>query len=131
MELPSQFCSYEIALKLKKLGFNEPCLTYWKSEKQLHTDLSINNWTNNEKKCIIVTAPLWQQAIDHIREKYDIYISPYPIYRGDSISFYKIDFAKNGETFDTEELFGIHDSFDTYEQARAAAIIKALELIKP
>ena len=29
-----QFCSYEIALKLKELGFDEPCIAYYFIEKQ-------------------------------------------------------------------------------------------------
>ena len=51
-----QFCTFEICKKLVELGFNEICLNRSDSDPD-------------------VLAILWQQAIDWIREKYDIHIS--------------------------------------------------------
>ena len=68
-EIKEQFVTYEIALKLKELGFNEECLAYYhdKSEPYLCRYLDSNNGAFNincrhvlfDTDC---TAPLWQQA---------------------------------------------------------------------
>ena len=68
-KIKEQFVTYEIALKLKELGFNEECLAYYhdKSEPYLCRYLDSNNGAFNincrhvlfDTDC---TAPLWQQA---------------------------------------------------------------------
>ena len=77
--MKEQFVTYEIALKLKELGFNEECLAYYhdKTEPYLCRYLDSNNGAFNincrhvlfDTDC---TAPLWQQAIDWFIEKYNI-----------------------------------------------------------
>ena len=63
--IQSQFCSYEIALKLKELGFDEECIGwynlnilckfgYWKQDK--------NIFCNSELHTGYIAAPLWQQV---------------------------------------------------------------------
>ena len=74
MEEP--FVTYEIASKLKNLGFdNILCFGYYTNNgeyldtsKKYHKQPSIDDL---QDKCL---APLWQQAIDWFREKYDIHI---------------------------------------------------------
>ena len=71
-----QFVTYEIALKLKELGFDEECLTSFdpgwnfnmpSGRTKNNSNYPKENVTN--QKC---AAPLWQQAIDWFREKYKI-----------------------------------------------------------
>jgi hypothetical protein len=57
--MKKQFVPYEIALKLKELGFNEECLGLYKDEK-FYYDYETFQW-NSFNNC--VKAPLWQQAI--------------------------------------------------------------------
>ena len=71
--MKEQFCNYDISLRLKNLGFDEPCLAwnnlntlsgfgYWKQEK--------NIWRNSELHTGYITAPpLFQQAIDWFQGK--------------------------------------------------------------
>jgi hypothetical protein len=56
-----EFVSYEIALALKELGFDEPCFGYHEySKKFLITDSVF--YTNSELKNNGITTPLYQQA---------------------------------------------------------------------
>ena len=68
-----QFVTYEIALALKELGFNEECLADFsfisKNIKMPNGDIT----SNNEFE---LSAPLWQQAwkfvLEELRERYPI-----------------------------------------------------------
>ena len=57
-----EFVPYELALKLKQLGFDEPCIaTHGYLELYINTDHGH------------IKAPLYQQAFRWFREKYNIY----------------------------------------------------------
>lgn len=62
------FVTYEIAKKLKDLGFNEPCIG-WFSEMGLlkiyDYQISVSSYTK---------APLWQQAEEWLFKQYNIFI---------------------------------------------------------
>ena len=86
--MEDQFVPYEIAIKLKELGFDEPCLAYFStvydSIAQEHNGKLIlgkdpENLTCQKKMHYlfgqqILLAPLWQQAIDWIGENHCILI---------------------------------------------------------
>lgn len=79
------FVPYELALKLKEKGFDEPCFKYWYAETQTDTpyltytvydeelyEQSFNGKFEGDE--IQVSAPLYQQVIDWFREKHDLHI---------------------------------------------------------
>ena len=126
--MEKQFVSYELAVKLKELGFDEQCSkAYRKSHFTLITgeedkkpyrlyDLKTKNtvytrWRENE-----CTAPLWQQAFDWFREKHGLYLW---------IHSWKGDF---GFGDGSGEIHKCH--FKTYELARQACLEKLIELVK-
>ena len=121
--MKEQFITYEIALKLRELGFNDWCFCFYNYSRKLlyYTGYDtlvyeeLENITFNINKEDIL-APLWQQAIDWIREKYDIHIIinktyGYVILRG----------GKNP--------IGLNYIGNFY-QAREQAILKVIELIE-
>ena len=66
--MENQFVSYEQALELKELGFNEPCFGWWfVDEKMLFIEKSKKSTSDN-----ILQAPLKQQVFKWFREKYNI-----------------------------------------------------------
>jgi len=69
--MESLFVLYEIALALKELGFDEPCLGYYDKTQTFHL-CSFQNM--NDKG--FVSAPLYQQAFRWFREKYDLHLLP-------------------------------------------------------
>ena len=72
--MKEQFVTYEIALKLKDLGFDEPCIAYYFNrygDVELFSEFVIDHskrvfYTHSEYETI---APLWQQAIDWFLKK--------------------------------------------------------------
>lgn len=125
--MKKQFVTYEIALKLKELGFNEECFGYYTESRLLHLggrtgnidDVKINkkyveDICQNDNAC---SAPLWQQAIDWLREEHDVIIDVAKIFNGTD----SYHFAINLEW----EYFS-----GTYYEALEESILKAIELIK-
>lgn len=130
-----QFVTYEIALKLKELGFDEECFAIF-FKGILNNGRTVNyisddwqssfykNKINSESNSIdIVSAPLWQQAFDWFREKHNMYIEI--TYEGGlqkDTSLYSFQIWSN-QTSDKS------DKMDYYK-AREQAILKAIELCK-
>lgn len=83
--MDKQFISFEIAVKLKELGFNEPCLASWcyKTRKMIPTLygcgallFDVDGLPDNENYSdIICVAPLYQQVIDWLRTDKKIFVT--------------------------------------------------------
>ena len=119
--MEKEFVPYELAVKLKELGFE--CGYSFKeydTEGYLqHTGLL------NTHSLPHIDAPLWQQAFDWFRDKYRYYsIIPF---NGSEHYYWWITecnpFGLDINSIDT------HD-FTTYEQARQACLEKLIELVK-
>lgn len=143
--MTKQFIPYEIAWKLKEIGFTEPCIGWWYNPTGNDPDLflvegreaednnsvvldpdredmkDVVNWEQIcESKKLSCSAPLWQQIIDWFREKHsiDILIEPAGV-----ANMYSV-FVKNW-IYENEKDRAMY----TYPEARQAAIEYALTLI--
>ncbi len=70
--MKEEFCSLEISLKLKELGFDEECFGYYLLNKENILVHSKNAWFKAiDSNSLInkIPAPLWQQAISFLKEK--------------------------------------------------------------
>ena len=68
--MEKEFVTYEIALELKELGFDEPCFGAW-----VNNELFITENENPKIQSLSInqcTAPLYQQAFRFLREKYGL-----------------------------------------------------------
>lgn len=121
--LKSQFVTYEIALKLKELGFDEECFcTYYNRILSRNPSHKIDAtpiqgkpyvWKNSKVHNSIVCAPLWQQAIDWFWNNYKILVYTYLI-------------PDKTKTIMWVTKYQHEDFWSTKEQA----ILKAIELCK-
>ena len=141
--MEEQFVTYEIALKLKELGFNEWC---WFQYYKGNLDYSYKYEKKSTKIPTIRTAclaPLWQQVIDWFREKYDIHISFEPVYKPKQFQnlmyCYTISTKENyygGMDDNLDNWLGLNDGGNmfhienSYYKAREQAILKVIELCK-
>lgn len=116
------FVSYNQALSLKELGFDEPCFGLFVRDKSL-----LIKEMPNQEECELffggILAPTFSQAFRFFREKYTLYsiistiMHTYP-----NLQFYfKIQGLNNGM---------IIDKFNSYEEAELACIDKLIELTK-
>ncbi len=132
--MEEQFVSYEIANKLKELGFNVPTMAFYDEAGRFvfvpYNEHNINEGTLIEdqssdvnpgtmKMCATFdcAAPLWQQAIDWLREKHTCHI----LIRMDDGDYY----------FETHYGGEFQASCKpTFEETREASILIALESIR-
>ena len=138
--MKKQFVTYEIALKLKELGFNEPCFSAYTESGNL---MDIGDYSNDDKigeleghsHYISCTAPLYQQVTDWFREKHNIHIEIE--LTDNTMQFYYqycIVDSKNREHHDEDmidqatRIYNYNERFNTYEEAREQAILKVIEL---
>jgi hypothetical protein len=124
--MKEQFVPYEIALKLKELGFDEECLAHYRYNSNMTKPdlINIGGITPNKsfldklkgfENESLVLAPLWQQVIDWFRTNCN---------RNVIIN-----------TVDWETWFFVVNSvvninrYSNYEEAREQAILKVITLI--
>jgi len=123
--MKKEFITYEIALRLKELGFDEECFMIFRDGTLKAPALT--DWYNHN--CRIgntISAPLWQQVIDWFREKHNIHIE---ILSFDTETILYDPIVKqliNGEWSDE---YPEYDSQDNYYTARELAIQKAIEIL--
>ena len=128
--MKEQFVTYEIALKLKELGFGEECLARYEEYELV---ISQSNLIGKRK---FIQAPLWQQVIDWFRNEKNLEINitqwgvkvyikdilqpPYYIFDIETAKQYNDDWIYQSVNDDLE--------YKTYEEAREASILKAIEI---
>lgn len=124
----NQFIPYNLALELKELGFNEGVLAQYrvdgylcwgKDDCSLGSDISDEDYKNNCFSEFGCRAPLWQQAFDWFREKYNLH---YIIYKNINIDGY--DFCE----ITTDSI--INKNTYSYEEAQLECLKNLIELCK-
>ena len=120
--IESNFVPYQIALDMKSIGFDEPCLGWWfTDEKMLIIEKSTKSTSEN-----IVQAPLYQQAFRWFREKYDL-----RIWIESNYGFLKFEYviATTNPNF-IDKQFNDFLGYNTYEKAELACLIKLIKICK-
>jgi hypothetical protein len=136
-----EFCTYEQALALKQLGFDEPCFGFYKLkhsniyyntivQTQIHkfrNNTQLNFYSDLKEK---IAAPLKQQVFRWFREKYELFPN---FHKNELTDKYRYDEIKNTETY--EVLYDSMDyyfnvEFETYEEAESGCIDKLIEIVK-
>ena len=124
-----EFVPYEQALALKELGFDEPCFGYYhicntdELKEIYECDYFFHEKSGNfNSNCLLLKAPLYQQAFRWFREKYGLW---------------QIVMQNTDEdwTYDIMTIIGmidykIFDVFDTYEEAEHECLNKLIEIVK-
>ena len=144
--MEKEFVPYELALKLKALGFDEPCFGYYETQDK-NLIINFNNLplTEEQKKrpglytiynsnSVLpqwaVTAPTYSQAFRWFREKHDLISSIYQlsvsVKTGLSSFEYMIDKLNNLGLSQFIEDF----PYNTYEEAEIACLENLIELVE-
>ncbi len=110
--MTKEFAPYELAVKLKALGFDEPCFGYYLEDgtrvPASYSEEGTAYPSNTDLLPEWSAAPLYQQAFKWFREKYDLFIS---------IFHYENGYAINNLR-----------RFDTHEEAEVALLTSLIEL---
>ena len=139
--MTKEFVTYEQALALKEIGFDEPCLGFYdgKGTKQVYYN-NLRNGTGdfapfvNNERLSWFCAPLKQQVFRFFREKYDYHIVITNTNGlGKSKGFgYEISIQNSNDIIAEYGSIYVPNEpwLNTYEEAESACIDKLIELVK-
>ena len=117
-----EFIPYEQALKLKELGFDEPCFGLYHNDKTFYPTQCKSHDQFHGQVCL---APLYQQAFRWFREKYKLEAI---VQKADDFSWYK--FTIYFYLSDSKGFVDSYHEFNTHEEAELACLIKLIEIVK-
>jgi hypothetical protein len=110
--MKEEFVPYELALKLKQLGFDEPCFLYWWKNESGYILADI---IYDEVRTLDFKAPLFQQAFRWFREKYGVHASP----RKYDENYWWVEWGSWTSSV-----------FETFEEAELACLDKLIEIVE-
>lgn len=115
-----EFVTYEIALALKELWFDEECFSFYEYNGELYKSEGYYTRRYNVNEHNEVIAPTYSQAFRFFREEYGYWCYIKEATKG-TCRFYI-------EKYD--EKFFNSDIIDSYEEAELACLIKLIEIVK-
>ena len=136
--MESKFVTFEQALILKSLGFDEPCISYFTVFGRFANDFSSPRKYNSEfENGSYVSSPMRSQVFDFFRNEHKIY----PEIRTDCTTYPKFCFTYSrffGNPKDLteqewwwENTIGVYSElYRNYEEAESACIDKMIEIVK-
>jgi hypothetical protein len=124
--MQKEFVTYEIANKLKNLGFDEECIGCYCIDCGNESFIFSHKFRKNSLFKEHITAPLWQQAIDWLRVNHNINLGVYPCFVFENHYNYEIIIDRDFDNM----LVSNNSNVLTYEKARELGILKAIELCK-
>ena len=116
--MSNEFVPYELAVKLKELGFDEPCLTcYDKLEMIASHSKNVFDYKNYNTSGYMVSRPTFSQAFRWFRDKYMLVGVP-------THQSYDIWNTITGECF--IEIYPLN----SYEEAELLCLKKLIEIVE-
>lgn len=127
--MEKNFVPFELAVKLKELGFHEECFARWFKVGEEKPILLYNTVPSSENGDIITIAPLFQQAFNWAREKgIAFHIEPDNDWGCGYIRGY-IPFVADKNNEREQPIYVDGDCMD-YEQARIICLKKIIEILE-
>lgn len=128
--MEKEFVPYEFALKLKTLGFDEPCFAKWiERDERDGGGIVLEMWndedTNYEVKSS-TKAPTFSQAFRWFREEYKLHTE----IRSFTAKYFTIIIQECKDIVRYIEYGGIDLKFNTYEEAEVACLTKLIEIVE-
>jgi hypothetical protein len=122
--LQKDFVPYELSLKMKQLGFDEPCMYYVDEQNnsfiynfQTHPDEFIE-WCG----VTVISTPLFQQAFRWFREEHDLHYQLVPFFsdkESHAVDYY-LAIAQHRPPIQV----------NTFEEAELECLIKLIEIVQ-
>ena len=129
--MEKDFVTYNEALALKELGFDEPCFCIYNREKVLRFN-NLNN-PNDRNKGVKLTsnngrypAPTYQQAFRWFREKHGYFSSPMQSTKPSGIEY---DWLITKDIDESRIFVKTVGYFTTYEEAELECVKKLIKIV--
>jgi len=133
--MEKEFIPYEIALALKELGFDEPCIGFYTQNAYGSTlEQKVQYWREpigGNDDYVFVLAPLYQQAFRWFRERYNVdsWIQPFTSEKSNGVLYlpdesYSYFIFKDGVWVDDNA------DFSEPKEAELECLKKLIEIVK-
>jgi hypothetical protein len=123
--MEKEFVPYELALRLKALGFDESCFGYWNIDPQLKNPAF--NMVKPFKHEWCLPAPTFSQAFRWFREKHGLYGIP----EERTLNNFSYQIKTNREGAITFKVYGGYPlNFISYDEAELACIEKLIKIVE-
>jgi hypothetical protein len=140
-DIRNEFIPYGLAFRMKQLGFDEPCFSYYMNGV-LQPSLNLKDYSYfnemseinpNIKNFENVLAPTWHSAFRWFREKYSLYTELHKKFDGIGVSIilseYRYDMRQDKEVeYHIPKYFG--NIYRSYEEAELACLEKLIEIVE-
>ena len=126
-----EFVPYELAVKLKQLGFDEQCISHYTAYGKFSNDYSAPRKYNSEFELgSYISAPTLSQAFRWFREKHNLIsiITTIPSFHTMYASKYKSHTYYQFQPFKWVD--GKYLINDTYEEAELACLDKLIKIVE-
>jgi hypothetical protein len=129
--MEKEFVPYELALKMKVLGFDEPCFGFYNNADG---NVWIKHTIDESIKNIYIgdfEAPTFSQAFRWFRDKHNLYPS-INIYNDKWLCLIKSTVSSETEIsgYIVATINNGYPTFETYEEAELACLKKLIELVE-
>jgi len=125
--MEKEFVTYELALRMKALGFDEPCFNLYsfKTKEFMYTIPNVDEVVmfkyGNHNKTNHISAPTFSQAFRWFREKYGLFTQPNRTVDKEGVWYYF--------SIETKRTDVCEGSF-SYEEAELACMEKLIEIVE-
>ena len=139
--METEFVPYELAVKLKRIGFDEPCLAFYQIEyaeviptmvddNEEYRLTGFRTCKNSKIPEHYVSAPIFSQSFRWFREKnFYVSINTYHSVSLDKPFGLSIDYLHESGKWDYFDYRGESD-FETYEEAELACLTKLIKIVE-
>jgi hypothetical protein len=124
--MQNEFLPYDRALKLKQLGFDEPCFVLYKASNSNQLAYAPHGITTNSQlsqgDSSNIAAPTFQQAFRWFREEHDLHYQLVPFFsdkESHAVDYY-LAIAQHRPPIQV----------NTFEEAELAALDKLIEIVE-
>ena len=125
--MEKEFVPYELALKLKELGFDEPCFGYYCNQRKELDTISSEVCERLCKYDTYIKAPTFSQCFRWFREKHNIDGLLHKTAEG---SYYFWITECEYENYNHYKYYNQMVYFNTYEEAELACLERLIELVE-
>jgi hypothetical protein len=127
--MEKEFVPYELALRMKQLGFDEPCFKVYDNMEFLQEE-SVMNTCEIKYDCVLerCSAPLYQQALRWFREKQEIEGFVHKAIEG--TYYFVIKRTGSNESNMYEFIRNAPKNVDTYEEAELACLENLIDIVE-
>ena len=122
--MEKDFVTYNEALALKELGFDEPCLASYETAFGKGIDFELGYIINGPKNYVL--APLYQQAFRWFREKHGYFSSPMQSTKPSGIEY---DWLITKDIDESRIFVKTVGYFTTYEEAELECLKKLIKIV--